>query len=93
MAFFFLGHDSADELGELFVARATAHLGVQVVVPDRKQAGANLAVAGDADAATVSTERMRDGGDDADLADAIFEAVAARGLGAGVRNLDRKSVV
>ena len=90
--FFFLDH-AADEFGQLFVACSAAHLGVEIVVPYRKQAGADLAVAGDADAAAMSAERMRDGGDDSDFADAIVEAVAAGGLRARVRNLDQRAVL
>src|SRR5580698_8074103 len=80
VAFFFFLDYAADELFQLFVAGAALHLGVEVVVPYREQAGADFAVAGDADAAAVSAEGMRDGSDDADFADAVVEAVAARGF-------------
>ena len=89
---FFLRDDSANEVCQFVVARAAAHLGVQVMIPDREQAGANLAVGGDADAAAMSAEGMRDGSDDADLADAIVEAVTSRGFGARVWDLDQRPV-
>ena len=63
------------------------------MVPDREQAGADFAVAGDADAAAVSTERMRDRGDDADFADAVVEAVAARGFRTRMRDFDQRAVL
>ena len=69
------------------------HLRVQIVIPDGEQAGANFAVAGDADAAAMSAEGMRDRRDDADFADAVFEAVAAGGFRARVRNFDQRAVL
>src|ERR1700680_2523948 len=87
MAFLFFRHHSANKFCQLFVACAAAHLGMQIVVPHREQAGADLSVAGDAYSATLSAERMRDGRDDADLADAVVEAVAAGGFRAPVRGL------
>src|SRR5258708_34371817 len=93
VAFLFFLDDAADELFQLFGARAAAHLGVEVVVPHREQAGADFAVAGDADAATVAAEGMRDGRDDADFADAVVETVAARGFGARVRDFNQRAVL
>ena len=80
VALFFFLHHAADELGQLFVGSAAPHLGVQVVVPHGEQAGADFAVAGDADAAAVSAEGMRDRSDDSDFADAVVEAIAAGGF-------------
>src|SRR5260370_39687065 len=77
MSFLFFRHYSANKFCQLFVASAAAHLGMQIVVPYREQASADLSVAGDAYSATLSAERMRDGRNDADLADAVVEAVAA----------------
>jgi hypothetical protein len=88
MPFLFFRHYSANKFYQLFVASAAAHLGVQIVVPYREQAGADLSVAGDAYSATPSAERMRDGRDDADLADAVVEAVAAGGFRMRVRDLN-----
>src|ERR1700731_5505739 len=87
MAFLFSRHHSANKFCQLFVASAAAHLGMQIVVPHREQAGADLSVAGDAYSAALSAERMRDGRDDADLADAVVEAVAAGGFSGGARAL------
>src|SRR5260370_24970959 len=83
MSFLFFRHYSANKFCQLFVASAAAHLGMQIVVPYREQAGADLTVAGDTYSATLSAERMRDGRDDADLADAVVEAVAAGGVSTG----------
>ena len=63
------------------------------MVPDRKQAGADFSVTGDANAAAVSAERMRDGRDNSDLPDTVVEAVAARGFRARVRNLDQRPIL
>src|SRR5579863_2943109 len=93
VAFFFFLDYAADEIFQLFVAGAATHLGVEVVVPHREKAGADFAVAGDADAAAVSAEGMGDGSDDADFADAVAEAVAAGGFGAGVRDFDQRTVL
>ena len=41
----------------------------------------------------MSAERVRDRGDDADFADAVVEAVAARSFRAGVRNLHQRPVL
>src|ERR1035441_9873298 len=78
VALFFLLHDALNELRQVFVAGTTPHLRVQIVIPHREQAGADLPVAGDADSAAMSAERMRHRRDDADLADSIFKAVASR---------------
>ena len=45
-----------DEAGELFVAGAAAHQRRQIVLEYREQAGADLAVGGQAHAAAVSAE-------------------------------------
>src|SRR5579864_5772322 len=66
---------------------------MQVVVPDGKEASANLAVAGDADAAAMPAEGMRDRCDDSDFADAVIEAITAGGLRMGVRNFDERPVL
>ena len=92
VAGFFLEDHPADEQFQLRVGCTPLHLGVQVVVPDGKQAGADLAVGGEADPAAVSAERMGDGRDDSDFAHAVVESVAAGGLGALVRNLDQGAV-
>src|SRR5579864_116967 len=64
MPFFFLRYYAAYELRQFIVRSPVAHLRVQVVIPHREQAGANLSVAGDANAAAMSAKRMRHRGDD-----------------------------
>ncbi len=93
MPLFFFLHHALNEFREFFVARAAPHLGVQVVVPDGEQAGANFSVAGNADTAAMSAERMRHRRDDANLADAIFKAVAPRRFRARVRDLHQRPVL
>src|SRR5689334_13874025 len=80
MACFLVIDDFANELHHVFVAGAALHQCREVVFANGEQAGANLAVGGDAHAAAVSAEWMRHGGDDTDLANAVFEGVAVRGL-------------
>src|SRR5258708_11874328 len=77
--FFFLD-DAANEFCQFVVRRAAEHLVVQIMVPDGKQAGANLAVGGNANAAAVSAKRMRYRRDDADFSDAVVKAITAGGL-------------
>src|SRR5436190_7728372 len=93
VALFFLAHNIADEIRKLVVGGAATHQFVQIVVPDGKQAGANLAVGGNANAAAMAAERVRNRGDDSDLADAVVETIAAGGLTAGARNLDQRPVL
>src|ERR1700722_15071709 len=93
VAFFFFLHDAADETFQFFVAGAAAHLGVEIMVPHREQAGADFAVAGDADTAAVSAERMRDGRDDADFADAVVEGGAGAGRACGISTSGRYSAM
>src|ERR1700704_3626019 len=92
MAFLFFRHHSANKFCQLFVASAAAHLGMQIVVPHREQAGADLSVAGDAYSATLSAERMRDGRDDADLAEAVVEPVTSRSFRTRMRDLDQRPI-
>src|ERR1700731_5125826 len=80
VALFLVEDDFANEGFQFGVGGAAAHLGVQVVIPDGEEAGSNFAVGGDADAAAVSAEGVRDGRDDADFAQAVFEAVAPGGF-------------
>ena len=55
---------------------------------DGEEAGVQLAVGGEAGARAVAAERLRDGGDDADLAGAIFVYIAPRHL-SPIRRLAR----
>jgi hypothetical protein len=50
------------------------------VLDIRKETGSNLTVRRQTNAAAMTAERVGDGGDDADLTDAIFKTIAARGL-------------
>src|SRR5512142_2999824 len=80
VALFFHHDDFGDVLRDLRVAVAPAHAAGEVVFDDGEQAGAELTVGGDADAAAMAAERMRHGRDDADLPESVIEAVAARGF-------------
>ena len=66
---------------ELRVGRAGAQRAAQVGLGHREQAGAQLALGGQADAVAVAAERLGDGGDEAHLAAAVGE----RGSGARCR--------
>ena len=73
---------------ELVVACAAAEERAQVVAADGEEAGVELPVGGEPRAGAVAAERLRDRGDDADLARAVAVAVALGDL-AAVRGLDR----
>ena len=60
-----------EEVVELVVGRAAAQDGPQVELLEREQAGAELALGGDADAVALLAERLGDAGDHADVADAV----------------------
>ena len=78
----------ADRLLELVVARVRAEDRAEVVAADGEEAGVELPVGREPRARAVAAERLRDRGDDADLARAVEVAVALRDL-AAVRGLDR----
>src|ERR1019366_2449296 len=80
VALFFVLDGAKDELDHLFVAATRLHQGSQVVFADREQAGANLAIRGNTNAAAVAAKRMRHRSNDADLANAVLKDIAARGL-------------
>src|SRR5271156_6983287 len=90
--FFSLDH-TADKFHQLLIGSSAAHQLVQIVVPHRKQAGANFAIGRNADAAAVSAEWMRDGGDDSNLSNAVVEVITACGFAACVRDLDQRPVL
>src|SRR6516165_11212851 len=92
MASLFLLHYAVDEVFEFGISRAALDLAVKIVIPNGKQAGADFAVGGEAYPAAMSAEGMRHWGDDADFATAIVEAIAARSLGARVRDLDQQAI-
>src|SRR5580704_8676969 len=92
MAGLFLLNDTVDKVCEFGIGGAALHLSIEIVIPYGEQAGADFSIGGDADPAAVPAEWVRNRGDDADFADAIVEAVAACGFGAGVRDLDQRAV-
>src|SRR5579862_3504 len=89
MAFFFLLDHATNEFPQFVVGSPAAHLAVEVMVPNRKQAGADFAVGCNANAAAMSAERMRHRRDDSNFPNAVFETVAPRGLAAGVWNFNQ----
>ncbi len=80
MARFLPLHNAVDVAAQLRVGFAGAHVAVEVVLHLGEEAGADLAVGGEPDAAACSAEWLGDGGNDADFALAIGEAEAAGGL-------------
>src|SRR5882757_9158772 len=90
VAGFLLADDGVDVGDQFSVGIAGAHASGEVVVEDGEEAGTDLAVGGEANPAAMPAEGMRDGGDDADLADAIVEAEAARGFAALMFDLDQR---
>jgi len=88
MTGFFLIGDELDVGAEFVVGVAGDHVSVEVVVELREEASADLAVGGQANTGTGSTERVGDGRDNADLTDAIGKREAARGV-AGVVERER----
>src|ERR1700683_1009243 len=89
VALFFSLHHAVNELDQLFVGSPTAHEFVQVVIPNRKQASADFAVGGNADAAAVSAEGMRNRSYDSDFADAIIKVITPRSFATRTRNFDQ----
>src|SRR5690348_15108634 len=67
------------------------HAASQIVIEEGEQAGANLAVRGQAYTRTMSAERVRDGRDDADLAQAVVKGVAPRGFAGRVGQLAHRT--
>jgi len=75
----FLAADCVTDKVHQFVVRCTAaHESVQIMVPDRKKARADLSVGSDPNTAAVAAEWSRDGRNDSDLPDTIFEHIASR---------------
>src|SRR6202790_2595459 len=60
------------------------------MIPDGKQAGANLAVGRNPYAAAMPAERVRHRSDDSDLADPVVTAITSRRLTALMRNFDQR---
>ncbi len=74
--------DEGDEVG---VSASAPHDSVEVVVGLREEAGADLSVGREADAAALAAEGLRDGRDDADFSYAVVEGVADGGFAERVR--------
>src|SRR5450432_2238448 len=84
----FFVHDGANIDDQILVGSAFPQHRAQIVIVLAEQAGAQLAVGGEADARAVTTEGLRDRGDQTDLTGGIIgEAVLARGFAALVRDL------
>src|SRR5207302_7921197 len=74
-----VGDRLADRRRQLRVGGSVAERGLEIPFPGREEAGAELAVGGDADPVAGRAERLRDGVDEADLALPVGEAVALGG--------------
>ena len=68
----------AERLGELLVGRAAAERGAEIVAAGREEARVEAALRREARPRAGAAERLRDGGDHADLAGAVGVAEAAR---------------
>src|SRR5207248_339316 len=81
----------ADHAGDLLVARAAADHAPQVVAARREETREHLPLGRQAHARARAAERLRDRGDDADLAGAVEVAPALRHLAEVIRlqRLDR----
>ena len=79
--------DAGDGGCELLVRGTGAHEPAQVVPANGEEARVELAVGREPRPRAVAAERLRDGGDDADLAAAVAVAIPLRDL-AAVRRLD-----
>ena len=84
VAGFFGKHDAKEESAQIVVAGALAQLADEVVFAVGEEAGANLAVGGEADPAACAAEGLCDGSDDADFARAVLEPVTAGGFADGI---------
>src|SRR5581483_4753233 len=93
MPFLFPADDAANKLGQFVILGAPSHQAMQIMVPDREQTGSDLPVRGDADAAAMPAERMRNRRDDPDFPHTVIEPVPARSLAAGMWNLVQRTVL
>src|SRR5579884_752069 len=76
VARFFAMHDALDELLQFCIGRTLSHQSIEIVIELGKEAGADLAVRGDADTRAVSAKRMGYRRDDADFSNTIIEGIA-----------------
>src|SRR5271165_5797920 len=89
---FFSRHYAADKFSQVIVRSPATHQLMQIVVPDREQASANLSVGSDSNPAAVSAEWMRHWRNDADFSNSIVEAIPPRRFAAPVRNLNQRPI-
>src|SRR5579871_1306607 len=61
MALFFALHNADDEIPQLIIGRASPQEATQIVIPNGEEAGANLAVRRQPDAAAMPAEGVRHG--------------------------------
>ncbi len=91
MAGFFFSDHGANSLLNVLVGGAVAEQGAEIVVILAEEAGADLAVGGEANAGAVAAEGLRDGSDQANFAGrAVRKFILARGFTLRVRNLDQR---
>src|SRR5258708_11425935 len=91
MAGFFFSDHGANSLLNVLVGGAVAEQGAEIVVILAEEAGADLAVGGEANAGAMAAEGLRDGSDQANFAGrAVLKVIRARGFTLRVRNLDQR---
>src|SRR5581483_8778003 len=81
--FLFANH-VANKFRHVVVRSATPHEFMEIVVPNRKKTGANLAVRGNANSAAMPAEWVGNRRDDSDFADAVIKLVTSCGFAASV---------
>src|SRR6516165_10809308 len=87
----FLMVDSlADGTGHVFIGCASCHQSGEIVLADRKQASANLAVRGHPNAATLPAKWVRHRRNDAYFPDAIFKNITPGSLAARVLDFAKR---
>src|SRR5579884_4013330 len=77
---FFMPDGTAYHLCQFLVTGVGAHDGAQVGLLGGEQAGTQLPIGGQTDTVATGAERLADRIDEADLADAVGEGIAARRL-------------
>src|SRR6185312_2182897 len=73
-------------LSHVSVCASSLHHRIEIVIEKGEEACAKLSVGGDPDAGAMAAERMRNRSDDADLANAVIERIAARGFACDIWN-------
>ncbi len=91
MAGFFFRDHGANAFLYVVVGSAVAQEGAEVMIVLAEEAGADLAVGGEADARTVAAKGLGDGGDQADFTGrAVGKFILARGFAFRVGNLHQR---